>query len=403
MQRGRVRVLEGVDLPRGRVTHQPRRVDDGGVLRCGERHADHLDPPLRQLLVEVRRREVGPRRQRLAAGELSGEPHARGAVDVDVEVRVVVRALQDRVRVRAAARLHGGHLYRRASFEMSKMRTPWKPLPTGRALRPAVDPTARLLDRHEEQVPVDRHLALPARADDGGDDRRSVGIGDVVDLEAVEVADVGPISLQREVGVDEGKAARVRRIEEAGGLVLRARAARGRSRPPPRCRVRGSARYVGPGRPPRRRPRSAALPRGGRLAGRGSCSSHLLGRSWRLVTLISRRGRYQTRSVLRGRRRGGARGCSGSDEPETVGETAPNIVQPGAPGRPSRTLSPEELEEIEQTPHTKADVAFMKGMIHHHAQALHMTALVPKRSTNRATSSCWRSASTSRRRPRSSR
>ena len=76
-------------------------------------------------------------------------------------------------------------------------------------------------------------------------------------------------------------------------------------------------------------------------------------------------------------------GCSGSDEPETVGETAPNIVQPGAPGRPSQTLSPEELEEIEQTPYTKADVAFMKGMIHHHAQALHMTALVPKRSTTR--------------------
>ena len=75
-------------------------------------------------------------------------------------------------------------------------------------------------------------------------------------------------------------------------------------------------------------------------------------------------------------------GCGGSDEPETVGETAPNIVQPGAPGQPSQTLSPEELEEVEQTPHTKADVAFMKGMIHHHAQALHMTALVPKRSTN---------------------
>ena len=75
-------------------------------------------------------------------------------------------------------------------------------------------------------------------------------------------------------------------------------------------------------------------------------------------------------------------GCGGSDEPETVGETAPNIVQPGAPGEPSQTLSQQELDAVEPTPHTKADVAFMKGMIHHHAQALHMTALVPKRTMN---------------------
>jgi uncharacterized protein (DUF305 family) len=77
-----------------------------------------------------------------------------------------------------------------------------------------------------------------------------------------------------------------------------------------------------------------------------------------------------------------AGGCGGSDEPETVGETAPNIVQPGAPGEPSQTLSQQELDAVEPTPHTKADVAFMKGMIHHHAQALHMTALVPKRTMN---------------------
>ena len=82
-------------------------------------------------------------------------------------------------------------------------------------------------------------------------------------------------------------------------------------------------------------------------------------------------------------------GCSsgGDDEAEpagqTAGETAPNIVQPGAPGQPSRTLTPEELDAIEPLPHTEEDVEFMQGMIHHHAQALRMTALVPKRSTSR--------------------
>jgi uncharacterized protein (DUF305 family) len=76
-------------------------------------------------------------------------------------------------------------------------------------------------------------------------------------------------------------------------------------------------------------------------------------------------------------------GCSGDDEPELTGETAPNIVQPGAPGEPTRTLTPEELEDLPQTPHTEADVRFMQGMIHHHAQALHMTSLVPSRSSRR--------------------
>jgi uncharacterized protein (DUF305 family) len=77
-------------------------------------------------------------------------------------------------------------------------------------------------------------------------------------------------------------------------------------------------------------------------------------------------------------------GCSGGSERETQtqGETAPNIVQPGAPGEPSRTLTPEELEELETPAHTEADVEFVQGMIHHHAQALWMTGLVPKRDTS---------------------
>ncbi len=77
-------------------------------------------------------------------------------------------------------------------------------------------------------------------------------------------------------------------------------------------------------------------------------------------------------------------GCSGAaeTEPATTGELAPSIVQPGAPGEGTRTLSPNDLAELEQTSHTDGDVAFMQGMIHHHAQALRMTALVPERSTS---------------------
>jgi uncharacterized protein (DUF305 family) len=68
---------------------------------------------------------------------------------------------------------------------------------------------------------------------------------------------------------------------------------------------------------------------------------------------------------------------------DATGEIPPNIVQPRAPGQPSRTLSADELRELETPAHTKADVEFMQGMIHHHAQALLMTSYVPQRSNRR--------------------
>lgn len=73
-------------------------------------------------------------------------------------------------------------------------------------------------------------------------------------------------------------------------------------------------------------------------------------------------------------------GCGDKSADESTAETAPNIVQPGAPGQGSKTLSADELSEIESPTFVEADVSFMQGMILHHAQALRMTALVPKRS-----------------------
>lgn len=76
-------------------------------------------------------------------------------------------------------------------------------------------------------------------------------------------------------------------------------------------------------------------------------------------------------------------GCSSGDDEAEPGEAAPNIVQPGAPGQPSRTLSADELAELEPPAHGDVDVAFMQGMIQHHAQALLMTSLVPTRTDSR--------------------
>ena len=62
------------------------------------------------------------------------------------------------------------------------------------------------------------------------------------------------------------------------------------------------------------------------------------------------------------------------------GQTEPPIVQPGAPGEPSRQISVEEASNLAGILFTEADVKFMQGMISHHAQALEMTELLASRS-----------------------
>jgi uncharacterized protein (DUF305 family) len=58
----------------------------------------------------------------------------------------------------------------------------------------------------------------------------------------------------------------------------------------------------------------------------------------------------------------------------------PVVVQPGAPGKPSRTLPPSTRATL--PPRSQADVEFMQGMIMHHAQAVEMTALIPSHTEN---------------------
>lgn len=59
----------------------------------------------------------------------------------------------------------------------------------------------------------------------------------------------------------------------------------------------------------------------------------------------------------------------------------PSVVQPGAPGQPSRTLPPETRATL--PPRSAKDVEFMQGMIMHHAQAVEMTALIESRTENK--------------------
>ncbi len=64
-----------------------------------------------------------------------------------------------------------------------------------------------------------------------------------------------------------------------------------------------------------------------------------------------------------------------------VGQQA-NIVQPGAPGQPSKILTPATAYTPPKAP-AEADVSFMQGMIMHHSQAVEMTDLLRSRSHNK--------------------
>jgi uncharacterized protein (DUF305 family) len=67
---------------------------------------------------------------------------------------------------------------------------------------------------------------------------------------------------------------------------------------------------------------------------------------------------------------------------QQVDSTAPPVVvQPGAPGQPTRTLAASARAKL--PPRSPKDVEFMQGMIMHHAQAVEMTALIDSRTENK--------------------
>ncbi len=66
----------------------------------------------------------------------------------------------------------------------------------------------------------------------------------------------------------------------------------------------------------------------------------------------------------------------------TLAGQAP-IVQPGAPGHDNKMLTPATAVVPARAP-SEADVIFMQGMIHHHSQAVDMTAWAPTHTHNKA-------------------
>src|SRR5205823_12278331 len=72
------------------------------------------------------------------------------------------------MRVRPPASLDGGKLLRITEITDIENTDSAKTFGAGHrsnSLRPAIDTPARLLDRHEKQIPIDRHITLSTRAD----------------------------------------------------------------------------------------------------------------------------------------------------------------------------------------------------------------------------------------------
>lgn len=55
---------------------------------------------------------------------------------------------------------------------------------------------------------------------------------------------------------------------------------------------------------------------------------------------------------------------------------SPPIFNPGAPGAPARVISADQAVAMSRGSHTEADIAFMRHMLVHHAQAVEMVELL---------------------------
>ena len=151
-----------------------------------------------------------------ASRQLLRRSHRARPGAVDVEIVRILRVPDQRVRMRAAAGLHRRHLHRLLHVLDVEHAHAAEALGADRrldALRAAIEPPARLFDRHHEQRALHRHVALATRADDRRHELRLRRVRDVVDVEPVEIADEQMVAAEREIGIREAQAG-----DDAGDL-----------------------------------------------------------------------------------------------------------------------------------------------------------------------------------------
>jgi uncharacterized protein (DUF305 family) len=76
--------------------------------------------------------------------------------------------------------------------------------------------------------------------------------------------------------------------------------------------------------------------------------------------------------------------CDSGSDTGSATAAGPSVIAPGKPGEANRTLSAQDAEEqrADDDSPNSADVSYARMMIQHHAQALEMTELVPKRAAS---------------------
>ncbi|MFD5233877.1 DUF305 domain-containing protein [Streptomyces qaidamensis] len=78
-------------------------------------------------------------------------------------------------------------------------------------------------------------------------------------------------------------------------------------------------------------------------------------------------------------------GCDSGPDRKPAAADGPAVIAPGQPGEANRTLSAEEAadQRSENDSPNSADVSYVRMMIEHHAQALVMTELTPRRAESK--------------------
>ena len=145
-----------------------------------------------------------------------------GALDVDVDVPPVALVGDQGVGVRPAAGLDAAHLHRVVQVADVEDAHAAEPGLGGRAAGTRVQSVLARFSSTDmnSRLPIHRDVALPAGADHRGPQGRHPGIGDVVDVEAVEVPHERVVTLEAPGHCSRTRStARVGRVEESGGLV----------------------------------------------------------------------------------------------------------------------------------------------------------------------------------------
>ena len=148
---------EAGDLTRLRVREEAGHVDDLRISWRSQRHFDHLDPEKGGIGILIR---VQSRTSR----HFSSRTYGAGTGVVDVDVGGVVGVRNQRMGVGPAAGLDRRDLPRIVQIAQIEDANPSKTLRThrvGHALEAAIEPAARLLGRHEDQVPYTETSPCP--------------------------------------------------------------------------------------------------------------------------------------------------------------------------------------------------------------------------------------------------